>query len=97
MVKERNSAILARIDERTKIMKEQNDKEHKVIIDRIDDLCNHVNEENEKTDKRLLALENINISKKGEKKGVKKVYKWATGILGVVIMVIGILAGLGIL
>jgi hypothetical protein len=97
MAKESNNSILSRIDERTKIMKEQNDKEHKLIMDRIDDLCNHVNEENMKTDKRLCTLEDESKLRFGEKQGVRKVYKVLTGILSVSLAVIGILAGIGVI
>jgi hypothetical protein len=97
MTKESNNELLVRIDERTKSMKEQNDKEHKEIMSQIDDLCSHVNDENAKMNKRICKLEDETLFRKGEKKGVRKVYKYATAILGLAVTALGILAGLNII
>jgi C4-type Zn-finger protein len=88
---------LGRIEERVENLIDSNEKEHREIIGNQKELTEHVNHEISEIRKQIKILMDKDIYKAGEKKGEKKIWKKIAAILGALSLILGILAGLGII
>ena len=90
------STKLARIEENLRNLIDTNTACHKKLMENQETLIKHVNDENEKMNTRVTFLEKCEAEQKAMRKGELRAYKVATGLLSIIVTVVGLLKAFGL-